>query len=137
MPKRCNVKSDGRVPRKAAVAAVTDTPTDAHERSRDFLGAAEIERLLKAARAGRHGLRDHLLVLMLYRHGLRVSEAVALKRGDVDVAQSRLWVRRLKNGLSVEHPIHGDELRAIRRWLASRTDHLPCNGPIATAALFP
>ena len=125
MPKRYNVKSDGGAPRKAAVAAVTDTPADAHERARDFLGAAEIERLLKAAKAGRHGLRDHLLVLMLYRHGLRVSEAVALKRGDVDVAQSRLWVRRLKNGLSVEHPIHGDELRAIRRWLASRTDHLP------------
>ena len=103
------------------IVAATDDP----ECARDFLGSAEIERLLKAARAGRHARRDHPLVLMLFRHGLRVSEAVALRRGDVDLAQARLWVRRLKGGLSVEHPIHGDELRAIKRWLATCDDHLP------------
>jgi integrase len=109
----------------AATTAARTAAADDHERARDFLGQAEIERLLKAARAGRHGTRDHLLVLMLFRHGLRVSEAVALTRSDVDLAQSRLWVRRLKGGLSVEHPIQGDELRAIKRWLAARDDHLP------------
>ena len=109
----------------AATTAARTAAADDHERARDFLGQAEIERLLKAARAGRHGTRDHLLVLMLFRHGLRVSEAVALRRGDVDLAQARLWVRRLKGGLSVEHPIAGDELRAIKRWLATREDHLP------------
>jgi len=30
---------------------------------------------------------------------------------------ARLWVARLKNSLSVEHPIAGDELRAIKRRL--------------------
>ena len=34
-------------------------------------------------------------------------------------------MRRLKNGLSVEQPIAGDKLRAIRRYLATRNDHLP------------
>jgi hypothetical protein len=38
---------------------------------------------------------------------------------------ARLWVRRLKNGLAVEQPITGDELRAIRRYLATRPDRLP------------
>ena len=37
----------------------------------------------------------------------------------------RTWVGRLKNGLSVKHPIPGDELRFIRRYLAARTDRLP------------
>ena len=32
---------------------------------------------------------------------------------------------RLKGGLSVEHPIAGDELRAIKRYLATREDNLP------------
>jgi integrase len=64
-------------------------------------------------------------MLMMYRHGLRVSEALRLRRDDVNLDQAWLWVERAKNGLSVEHPIPGDELRAIERYFSSRTDRLP------------
>ena len=47
---------------------------------------------------------------MMFRHGLRVSEAVTTK---------------IEDGLSVEHPIPGDELRAIKRYLKERNSRLP------------
>ena len=83
---------------------------------------AEVERQVRAAR---RAFRERLLALMLYCHSLRLSEAEALTRADVDLAQARLWVRRLKGALSVERSIHGDQLRAIKRWLAAGEDHLP------------
>ena len=114
---------DGRKVKSGPVGAVE--ATDRHERAKDYLSPAEMARLLDAAKAGRHGVRDHLLLLMTYRHGLRVSEAVGLRRDELDLDRARLWVRRLKGGLSVEQPIAGDELRAIRRYLATRSDALP------------
>ena len=98
---------------------------DGHERAKDFLTAAELAALLEADKAGRHGTRDHLPFMMMFRQGLRVSEAVRLCVDEPDLDRSMLWVHRLKGGLSVQERIAGDELRAIRRHLAMRQSSLP------------
>ena len=84
-------------------------------RTREYLTAAEVDRLLTAANGNRWGHRDATMVLTAYRHGLRVSELVDLRWDQVEFATATLHVRRVKQGTPSTHPILGDELRALRR----------------------
>lgn len=90
-------------------------------RRKDFLTEAEMRRFLAAARSGRHGTRDYAMMMIAYRHGLRVSELIDIRISDLDLATARLFVRRKKGSLSTNQPIEGDELRAIRAWLRERS----------------
>jgi len=85
-------------------------------RSREHLTSDEVDKLISTARSlGRHGHRDATLILLAYRHGLRVSELVALRWDMVDLKQGLLHVSRLKNGVTSTHPVRGPELRALRK----------------------
>jgi len=96
----------------------TVTPTrlpNADLRTREYLTEAEIERLMAVARINRWGQRDATMILVAYRHGLRVSELVDLRWDQVEFRTGSLHVRRVKRGTPSTHPILGDELRALRR----------------------
>jgi type 1 fimbriae regulatory protein FimB/type 1 fimbriae regulatory protein FimE len=86
------------------------------KRPREHLTREEVERLMEAARkVGRHGHRDATLILVAFRHGLRVSEAVGLQWAQIDFRNGLLHVNRLKNGVPSTHPLSGPELRALRK----------------------
>jgi type 1 fimbriae regulatory protein FimB/type 1 fimbriae regulatory protein FimE len=51
----------------------------------------------------------------MFRHGLRVSEAVALRWEQIDLKAGLLHVQRIKNGVPSTHPLRGPELRALRQ----------------------
>jgi integrase len=84
-------------------------------RTREFLTEKEVERLIEAAKANRHGQRDATMLLVAYRHGLRASELCDLRWDQVDFNGAVLHVRRVKNGTPSTHPLSGRELRALRR----------------------
>ena len=85
-------------------------------RTREYLTPDEVSALVKhAGSVGRHRTRDRTLILTLYRHGLRVSEAIDLKWDQVDFKRAEMHVRRLKGGTPAVHPIKGDELRLLRK----------------------
>ncbi|MFT4060614.1 MAG: tyrosine-type recombinase/integrase [Legionella sp.] len=85
-------------------------------RAREYLTPTEIDRLIAAAkRTGRHGQRDATMILLAYRHGLRVSELISLCWSQLDLDQGLFYVIRRKNGLSTHHPLFGAELRALRQ----------------------
>jgi integrase len=92
-------------------------------RPREHLTGEEVRKLLSAAaRSGRHRDRDAALVLLCFRHGLRASEAVALRWDAADLKAGLLHVARRKNGMPSVHPLQGDELRALRRVLKAQVD---------------
>lgn len=85
-------------------------------RSREYLTENEVDQLIEAAgRVGRHGHRDATLIMLSYRHGLRVTELVSLRWDQVDLKQGLMHINRLKHGNASVHPLRGPELRALRR----------------------
>ena len=92
------------------------TTTNKDVRVREYLTADEIDQLITALRKkSRNPNRDALLVTMMFRHGLRVGEAVHLKWDQVDFKDSTLCVNRLKGSKDSVHPIPGPELRLLRK----------------------
>jgi integrase len=97
----------GKLPRK---------PKNKDVRTREFLTAGEVELLMKAAsRVGRHLHRDKTLILIAYRHGLRVSELVSLQWNQIDLKAGQIHVVRMKGGIDSNHPLRGVEIRDLRR----------------------
>ena len=92
---------------------------------RKHLTSAEVQKLMDAAKGSRNEARDKCLVLLMFRHGLRVSEACGLVLSQVNTASRVLHVARLKAGLSTTQPLRGDELRAIKTWLVARAKMKP------------
>ena len=62
----------------------------------------------------RHGHRDWLVGLVIYRHGLRVSEACDLRWDDIDLRKRTIIVRRLKGSTDSVHYLERDELNGLK-----------------------
>jgi type 1 fimbriae regulatory protein FimE len=131
-PTRSPTLESGKVPRK---------PKNAEVRTREYLTPEEVDILRSAAKGiGRHGHRDATLILLAYRHGLRVSELVSLRWDQIDLKAGVLHVVRRKNGRPSTHPLRGPVIRALRRLARNYPDspYVFCSerrGPLTTSGV--
>lgn len=81
-------------------------PKNRDVRSREHLLPKEVESLMKSTgKVGRHGLRDRTLILVAYRHGLRVSRAGRSEIGSGGI-QTRPATRQSAQERFVSHASH-------------------------------
>jgi hypothetical protein len=83
-------------------------------RIREHLTEAETDKLLAALKRNRHGHRDWLIGLVIYRHGLRMSEACDLRWDDIDLPKRTIIVRRLKASTDSVHYLERDEVNGLK-----------------------
>ena len=90
---------------------------------RDYLRPDEVEAMVQAARkTGRHPVRDAAIILLMFRHGLRTAELIALRWQQVDLKAGYLDVHRAKRGHNTKHPLRGPQLRLLRELLRTYAD---------------
>src|SRR6516164_9963749 len=111
----------GEKDRNATTQSKGRQSNDAY-RVREHLTEAEMDKLLGALKRNRHGHRDWLIGLIIYRHGLRVSEACDLRWNDIDLPKRTIIVRRLKGSTDSVHYLERDEVNGLK--LLQRSNRL-------------
>ncbi len=100
------------------VAAINGTVPN-----RKHLTEAELSKLIYAAAGNRWSDRDQTMLQFCFRHGLRVSELVALRWQDVDWAGKNIVIMRRKQRTASGtrpnvHPLAPEEIKVLKRLYA-------------------
>ncbi|WP_071592980.1 tyrosine-type DNA invertase [Serratia sp. S4] len=96
---------------------------------RKYLTGEEVKCLLRNISNDMISYRDYCMVSMAFVHGLRVSELTALKVTDYDPLSKKIYIRRLKGGLSTSQPLLPEENIILQHWLAERESYPGHNLP--------
>jgi site-specific recombinase XerD len=107
----------GRPPRNKGMRYPADPPT-----------VEEIVAVMRHAHDDRHGWRVRAMIVVLWRAGLRIQEALALAEHDLDQRRGSLLVRNGKGGRRREVGMDGWGWEQLRPWLNVRAE-LPI-GPL-------
>ena len=92
-------------------------------RGREHLDPQEMKQLVAAAaKLGRNGARDALMIQTAYRHGFRVAELISLRRDQVNTAAGVMHVSRVKHGLPNIHPMTAAEIRELNKIIKAGPD---------------
>ena len=85
-----------------------------------FFTRDELQRIISVAK--RQSARDHAMILLAYRHGMRASEICRLQMDHLDLPGRHILCVRLKNSVTTWQELAADEIEALQAWLPDR----PC-----------
>jgi len=100
--------------RTVVAKAMPTRKPNSEYRPREHLAEHEVKALIASAKKNRWGHRDATMILVMWRHGQRVSEVCDLEWAEVDFKDGTLNLRRAKGGDPGTHYLQGDEMRALR-----------------------
>ena len=86
-----------------------------------YLTKDELQSILKNTTS----LRDKLLILLAYRKALRVTEAVSIKKADINLLYRTIYINRVKSSVSREYRLEDDEVRLLKRYLKTTDPYNP------------
>lgn len=76
--------------------------------------------LARCSARSRTGIRNRALLTLLYRSGLRISEALALRPSDIDLARHTCRVLHGKGDKATVRGFHPSATDTLARWLDTR-----------------
>src|SRR3954451_20763101 len=113
----------GRPPRNKGLRYPADPPS-----------VEEIVAVMRQAGSSTQGLRVRALVVVLWRAGLRISEALALTESDLDERRGSVLVRHGKGDKRREVGMDEWGWQHVRPWMALRVE-LPVGALLCVAAV--
>jgi len=88
---------------------------------------SEVLSVLKVAAESK---RNHAMILLAFKHGMRASEVCNLKLADIDLTNGTIIIRRCKGSLRSTQDLYDvpgqpllSEKRVLRAWLAERDEY--------------
>jgi type 1 fimbriae regulatory protein FimB len=80
----------------------------------------ELRAMIKIAKNDRYGKRNECMLLVGFSFGLRVSELLNLKVGDIDLENAQIHLERLKNGKTHDPAISKALQRTLKAYIKER-----------------
>ena len=96
---------------------------------RTYITYEELLLIISSLESERDEIRNKCMIFMAFIHGLRASELTGLMLSDIDLTSDYIYIRRLKNGRSVQHPLFEQEKPFLKQWMSIRANYQSSDSP--------
>ena len=114
---------------------MTDFATQTMKDLKGYLKQEDVEKLIEAA----SNLRDRLILQVMYRCGRRVSEVLAMKKGDIIWEENKIIFNILKRKRPVKElkPVDSGTMRLLKAYVSGEVEVKGIKKRMSGELLFP